>query len=297
MAVVLALCSALVYGTADYFGGHASRRMPAPAVTAMSQAFGLAALLMLLPALGDPIAPARDWAWGAAGGAAGAIGLICFYRALAEGVMSIVAPTTAVVSAAVPVAAGLLLGERPAAVALAGAGLAVVAIALVSGGTPVEKHPALGSARRSSSGGMGAVGAVPWLALVAGCGFGAMFVALDRVSDDSGLWPLVAARVVSIPIGVLLVVRMGRQRAWRFAWPHGSLAGLVVAAGVMDMTANVLYLLAVQRGLLAIVGAVAALYPVSTVVLAYVRDGERVSRGQVLGLGVAATSLVMVGLG
>ena len=60
MAVLLALCSAIVYGTADYFGGHASRRMPAAAVTAVSQACGLAALLVLLPVLGDPVAPTKS---------------------------------------------------------------------------------------------------------------------------------------------------------------------------------------------------------------------------------------------
>jgi len=279
VAILLALCSAGVYGIADYCGGHASRRWPSAAVTCLGQAVGLAALLVLLPILGDPAPPARDWAWGAAAGVAGVVGLVSFYRALAEGAMTVVAPTTAAVTATVPVIAGLALGERPGAIALAGIGLAVVAIILVSGAA--GGHP---QARPTPP-------AILALAVLAGAGFGALFVCLDRTSAGSGLWPFVPLRLVSIPIAFAIALRSRAQ--WR-GRPDPALLRLILLSGLLDMAATVLFLLANRRGLLAVVGVIAALYPVSTVVLAMARDGERVTRWQVVGLVVAATAIACV---
>ena len=132
MAVVLALASAVVYGAADFLGGLASRKASVFGVVALSQLVGLVALLALLPWLGGPV-DAADLAWGAAAGLAGATGLVVFFRALARGVMSVIAPVTAVTAAAVPVLVGLLGGEpdrrRGRRVGIA---LALVAVVLVS---------------------------------------------------------------------------------------------------------------------------------------------------------------------
>jgi len=283
VAVVLALWSAVVYGVADYCGGHATRRLPSPVVTCASQIGGLAALLCLLPILGDPLPPARDWGWGAAGGVAGVFALVSFYRALAEGAMTVVAPTTAVVSASVPVVVGLAQGERPSGLALTGVALALVAVALVGG---------VGS--RSSEPSRPTPPYVVGLAVLAGLGFGFVFVTLGRASDESGMWPLVSMRVVSIPLAFLLARRV-RQRVERPL--QRSTIVLTLVAGLLDMSANLLYLLATRHGLLTVVGVVAALYPASTVALAFVRDGERVGRIQVTGLLVAAGALVLVGMG
>src|SRR4051794_28790965 len=180
VAVVLALASALVYGSADFCGGLASRRAPAPAVVAGSQAAGLVLLLALLPWLGGA-ATSADYAWAAAAGAAGMLGLVLFYRALADGVMSVVAPVTALCAAAVPVLVGITLGARLGVLAATGIALALVAVVLVSA------EDGLASLRRVRSAGLG-------LPLAAGVGFGLFFVLLDRVSPDAGLTPLVAAR-------------------------------------------------------------------------------------------------------
>ena len=282
MAILLALCSAGVYGIADYCGGHASRRWPSAAVTFAGQAVGLVALLVLLPFLGDPVPPARDWAWGAAGGVAGVVGLVSFYRALADGAMTVVAPTTAAVSATVPVIAGLALGERPGTIALAGIGLAVLAIILVSGAG--GGHPQARPTPRATLA----------LAVLAGGGFGALFVCLDRTTDGSGLWPFVPLRLVLIPIAFAIALRSRAQ--WR-GRPDAALLRLILVSGLLDMAANVLFLLANRRGLLAVVGVIAALYPVSTVVLALVRDGERVTRSQIVGLLVAAAAITLVAAG
>ena len=131
MTIVLALASALVYGTADFLGGLASRRAAAIVVTFVSQCVGLLFLLVVLP-LARASFDAGDAAWGAAGGISGAAALVCFYWALAAGTMSVVAPLTAVISAVVPVITGLALGERPSPWALLGVGLALPAIALIA---------------------------------------------------------------------------------------------------------------------------------------------------------------------
>ena len=188
MAVLLALASAAVYGVADYCGGRATREASAFAVTAFGQAVSLALLLVILPVLGDPSPPLADWGWGAGAGIGGAIGLLAFYHALSKGSMSVVAPTTAVVSVSIPVAVGLALGERPGAVALIGIGVAIMAIVLVSGallGSAIPTPPRITA-----------------FAVLGGLGFGLIFVFFERTSDASGLWPLVAARLASIPLVV-----------------------------------------------------------------------------------------------
>lgn len=272
MVVLLALSSALVYGGADFCGGLASRRTGALAVVALSQLAGLLALLLLLPLLGG--APtAVDLLWGAAAGLAGAVGLAVFYRALADGVMSVVAPLTAVCAAAVPVLLGIALGERLAAPAVAGTALALVAVALVAaeGGLP-----SLETARKA--------GLLP--ALASGAAFGLFFVLLDQPRPTSGLWPLVGARLAS----VALVVVLARATRSPLAPPRAVLP-LAAVAGVLDMTANALFLLAAREGLLAVAGVLASLYPVSTVLLAQAVLHERLAAVQVAGL-VAATAAV-----
>jgi drug/metabolite transporter (DMT)-like permease len=278
VAVVLALASAVVYGAADFLGGLASRRTSVFGVVAMSQVVGLVALLALLPWLGGPVGVA-DLAWGGAAGLAGAAGLVVFFRALAGGVMSVIAPVTAVTAAAVPVLVGLLAGNRIGGWAAAGIALALTAVVLVSAEGGLR---ALRAARPASL--------TP--ALVAGAAFGLFFVLLDRTSQTSGLTPLVAARMASVAL-VVLVATAGRQslRVTRPALP------LVALSGVGDMSANGLFLLATQQeGQLAITGVLASLYPVSTVLLAQVLLRERLVGAQVAGLAAAVVAVVLITL-
>ncbi|MGY1745950.1 EamA family transporter [Blastococcus sp. SYSU D00695] len=276
MAVLLALASAVVYGTSDFLGGLASRRAPVLAVVAVSQAAGLAALLLLLPWVGGP-ATAADLAWGAAAGLAGATGLTIFFRTLAGGVMSVVAPTTAVTAAAVPVVVGLASGERVGPWATAGILLALVAIALVSA---EEGLGALRAARPAAL--------LP--ALAAGAAFGLFFALLDQTSADARLTPLVAARAAS----VLLVLAVAGATRGSVRPPRAALP-LVVASGVGDMTANALFLLATQApGQLAVIGVLSALYPVSTVVLAQTLLRERLVGAQAAGLAAAGVAIALI---
>ena len=278
MAVVLALSSAVVYGASDFLGGLASRRATVFGVVALSQLAGLVALVALLPWLGGPVTRA-DLGWGAAAGLVGATGLLVFFRALSRGVMSVVAPITAVTAAAVPVLAGLLGGNRIGPVAGAGILLALVAVVLVSA------EGGLGQLRSARPASLSAP-------LVAGTAFGCFFVLLDRTSADAGLTPLVAARLASFAL-VVVVALVGRRslRVGRTALPY------VLASGVGDMTANALFLLATQQdGQLAITGVLASLYPVSTVVLAQAVLRERLVSAQVAGLGAALTAVVLITL-
>ncbi len=262
-------------------------------VSLVGQSASLVLVLVVVFVMGTPVPNWHDWAWGGAAGVATAVALGAFYHALSHGAMTIVAPITAVTSAAIPVALGLVSGERPGAVALGGMALAVVAVALVSGAVG-ERHSATPPATLI-------------LAFVAGAGFAIIFVTLDRTSDNSGMWPLVAARFVSVVlVGAFVLASSRRSGARRddSASTAPEPLGLSVAvwrlallAGALDMTANVLYVLAVRRGLLSVVVVVAAMYPVSTVCLAFGLDRERVSRSQALGMALAVGALVLVSLG
>jgi drug/metabolite transporter (DMT)-like permease len=278
VAVVLALTSAAVYGAADFLGGLASRKTSVFGVVALSQVVGLAALLALLPWLGGPV-DGTDLAWGVAAGVAGASGLVLFFRTLARGVMSVIAPVTAVTSAAVPVLVGLLGGNRIGLWAAAGIALALAAVVLVSAEGGMS---ALRAARPASL--------AP--ALAAGTAFGFFFVLLDRTSEEAGVTPLVAARMASVALVVVLVLATRQSlRVTRRALP------LVALSGVGDMTANALFLLATQQeGQLAITGVLASLYPVSTVMLAQVLLRERLAGAQVAGLGTAVAAIVLITL-
>ena len=277
MAILLALGSALVYGVGDYCGGRASRQQASVVVAALGQMVSLALVLMAVLAMGTPVPSAGTWAWSAFAGVIGALGIAGLYHGFAHGEISVVAPTSAVVGAVVPLVAGLVLGERPSLLALVGIAIAITAVALVSG--------AIGTHQRRTP------PRIVMLAVGVGACFGLLFVALDRADSDSGVWPLVIARFASVPMLVALAgIRRVRPNGHR-----GSLQ-LALVAGVFDVGANALYLVAVRGGMLAIVAVVASLYPASTVALAFTIDRERLTKWQTIGLGAAALALVLVSL-
>lgn len=279
MSVVLALLGALTYGFADFAGGLASRRAPALAVLFVGQCAGL--VLVGVLALAVPARPdLASVLWGASAGVVGVLALLLFYRSLALGSMSVVAPLTAVLSAVVPVVAGLLLGERPSATALAGVLLAAGAVVLV--GAEGGRLPTLAQLR----------GPVVAGALGAGTGFGLLFVLLSRAADDTGFQPLLAARVASVALlGVVGLV--GR----RPLVPRGAPAALVLASGLGDVAANALFVLASRLGLLSVTGVLLALYPAGTVLLAVTVLHERLARVQLAGLLLAAGGVLLIALG
>lgn len=276
VGVILATLSAMVYGFADFCGGKATRRAATWTVTASSQLAGLVTVLLCLPFAWGDGPTLRAIGLGGVGGIAGAVGIMFLYHGLAHGTMSIVSPVTAVVAALVPVLFGVLaLGERPGALPLVGIGCALAAVALVSG---------------AGGGGRDAhvLRTVRW-AVLSGMGFGTFFIFLQRVGDDAGAWPLVGARPVSIALAALVAQR-SRQPVLvpRSAWP------LAVAAGALDMAANLLFIFAAARGDLAVIAVLASLYPVSTVALARVVDREVLRPVQAAGLVFAFAALALI---
>ena len=285
MAVLLGLLVAAAYGSADFFGGLSSKKASVSAVVVLSQAMGLPWLAVLVAVAGGE-ATSKVLLLGAAAGAVGGVGLTCLYRGLSIGRMSVVAPITAVGAAIVPVAWGLLQGERPGPLALAGVVLAIVAVGFISrtGDEVVDgSHASEPSDAR------------PYLllAVVAGIAFGCVFVLLAETGDDAGFWPLVAGRLTSITL-----LTIGGLAAKQSFAPGGRDAVLpIAAAGVLDLTANAIYLLAARRGLIALVAVLSSLYPASTVLLARIVLKERLLGLQVAGLGLAAAGVTLIAAG
>ena len=280
MVYFLALASAALYGAADFLGGLASRRASTIAIVLVSQAAGLVPLALLVFVL--PGAPSeQDFVWGAIAGLAGSVGVALLYRALAIGTMSIVAPTTAVCAVMLPVLVEALRGERLPPMTQGGIGLAVVAIVLVSQQDSLESAGG-GSTRRVIPPGIG-------LAFMSGVAIGLFFLALARTSAAAGLWPLFASRGLSMVIfGAIAAVGSQRLRL------DGKVLKIAVTCGVVDMLANALYLLSSRGGPLSVVVTLASLYPASTVVLARVVAGERLSRRQGIGVACALAAVVVI---
>lgn len=273
----------MLYGAADFLGGFASRRASTIVILVVAQAAGLLPLVLLLPFLpGTP--SSADLLWSAAAGLAGSAGVGLLYRALAIGTMSIVAPTTAVCAVVLPAAVGAAGGERLALVTWIGIALALVAIVLVSG--PGPKGPALRppghAVERTLAPGLA-------LALVSGVAIGLFFLALARTSAAAGVWPLVVARSVSVVL--FFAVALARSQSMRIP---GTVLRVALACGVLDMLANALYIVASRGGPLSVVVTLASLYPASTVVLARVVIGERLSRRQTAGVACALVAVALI---
>jgi drug/metabolite transporter (DMT)-like permease len=277
MTAVLALASALIIGGSDFTGGLASRRDSTFRVTAVAQICGGVTALVLAFVIGADDVAQVDIVGGAIAGASGTFSFICFYRALSIGVMSVVAPTTAVVGAAIPATVGFARGDDLSLTTGIGIGAALLAIVLVTRRRPLHDDDA--STYRLAL----------ILAITAGIGFSVFFLALAETNDEAGMWPLLIARLVSVPVVCAI--------AWRVTgriWPvDATTRRLAVATGVTEMIANGLLLIALRREL-AVASVFGSLYPVSTVLLAWVVLRERVSRTQLVGVGLAVGALVLV---
>lgn len=282
MAAALALLSSFLWGTADFLGGTASRRLDALRVVLASQAVALVGLVPLVLLLG-PEVTASTAATGVVAGLVGPAALLAFYRALALGTMGVVAPIAAL-GVVVPVAAGLLDGEDPSAAQLAGIAVAVVGVVLASG-------PELRGAGRG--------GTRPLvLALAAALGFGIVFVLLASGSDEGGTAEvalvLLAMRTTSVVLlGGLVLGRSGRAA---LAVPRQDLPVLAVI-GAFDVGANGTFAVASQSDLVSVVAVLASLYPAVTAVLAWRWHDERLRPLQLVGVGAALAGVVLLSAG
>jgi drug/metabolite transporter (DMT)-like permease len=275
----LALGSALLYGAGDFTGGLATRRAGVLPVVVVSQSSGLVLLLLFLPFLPQASPSGADLLWSVSAALTGGAGVALLYRALAVGRMAVVAPTTAVCAVAIPVLVAVLLGERPGLPAAAGILLGVGSIVLVSQQTA------------EGAGGHAPAGRLPpgiALALVSGVAIGLFFLSLARTSPQAGMWPILVSRAVSVTL--FGAAAAAGRRSLRL--PGVLLLALV--CGVVDMSANALYLLAARSGPLSVVVTLSSLYPASTVLLARVVLGERLNGRQITGVGCALAAIVLI---
>lgn len=277
MAIFLGLLVAASFGSGDFLGGSASRRTPTLVVLAVVQMCALAGAVVYALALGGTAAGA-DLGLGAAAGSLNVIALGCLYAGLATGRMGVVAPLTAVIAACIPVFWGLANGEDLGTVALVG-----VAVAIGAGGLIARERDEADEGSRWPALG---------LALVAGTFFGWSFVLYSETGHDSGAWPVLTGRTAATVL--VLVVVLVLRPSIRIGSPERSMA---VGAGILDVTATALLLVAIREGLVAVVAPVAALGPAFTVVWAWVVLREPVGRIQLLGIAAGIAGLVMIAAG
>lgn len=237
-------------------------------------------LAVLAAIVGGDVSPGAI-VWGALTGVSQGLGVWWFYAALGAGPISVVSPLTAVLVAALPIGVGLTLGERPGLIAVAGTGVALVAVVLVSREATDED---VRTHRFTKT--------VAWLTVGAGFGFGMNVVLIDQAPHEAGLWPLVFARVAATVLVVTVAAMSGELRV-----PTGVPLKLAVLAGVLDTGANVAMLLALQASLLSLSGVLMSLYPAATVLLAIVVLRERVTRWQGLGMVLALGAVAMIAAG
>ena len=234
--------------------------------------------LLLSPAVADT----ADLAWGAASGVAGAGGVLLLYKGLADGRMSVVAPLTGLVAAGLPVVASPFLGETPSTLALVGIVIALAAIALVSReGEPHGDDVTTAAMSRIAMVGVG---------IASGACFGLLFLLIDQASSEAGLWPVAANKLAAIVVvgGYGLFVARTGLRVGRAALPA------VVACAIAGTTAEILFLLSTQRGIVAIAAVLTSLYPASTVLLARFVLGERLRRDQLAGFALAGLAVTLI---
>ncbi|MGW7522526.1 EamA family transporter [Streptomyces sp. NPDC054783] len=276
IALLLALGSSLAYGCADFLGGLGARKAHVLRTVMVAAPASLAVELLLWPVLGASFS-AGALVWGAVSGVASAAALVLLYRTLAIGPMNVLSPVTALVSAALPVAVGLLQGEHLTITGLVGLSLALLAVVLVSAG-----HGA-GSARPSRTALLPAFGAGAAIAL--------QLIFLHQAPSGSGVAPLITGRAVSSAV-TLAAAGLLRRRLG----PERPAYGMSAAAGVLDSVANLLFLLAARSGALTVIAVITALYPAGTVLLARGVLAERIHRGRPVGLGSAAVAVGLLAL-
>jgi drug/metabolite transporter (DMT)-like permease len=276
--VVLALAASLSWGLADFGGGLSARRIQIVWVLVVSQLAGLV-LVGTMAIVTQPHTPtAHDLAWGVFAGACGVVGLAAFYRALAIGTMGVVGPISAT-GAVVPVVYGLARGERPATLQAVGIIVAVIGVRAASL-EPLAEGPG-----RKLAAGVG-------FSFIAALGFGGSLLGLNRISQAGVVWGTLTLRLTVVPI-VLVALLITQPSAAKLR----PLLPLLIATGLFDTGANLLYGASSRHGLISVVSVLGTLYPVVLVGLGYFLLHERISRPQLVGVALAVAGVALISAG
>lgn len=278
LSIFLGLLAALGWGAGDFTGGIASRKTGAYRTVFYGEVIGIFVLFFVIAIFSEPIPDLRSWMFAMLAGALGTLGLILLYHAMAVGVMSIAAPVSALLAAALPVVVGIFREGLPAWTTFIGFGFALFAVWMISQGeagvTNILAH--LADLK---------------LPLIAGIGFGSYFVFMhEATSTGSTIWPMVASRSGGL---ILITVYMLVTRSpWKVedasAWP------IITLNGILDISGNVFFILAGQMGRLDVAAVLSSLFPGATVVLAWIFLKERLSHNQWIGIAAALTAIVLM---
>lgn len=280
IAILLALGSAVAYGLSDFIGGVFSKRASPWAVALVGQSAGGVVMVgVSLVVAGDPVG--GDYGWALLAGVGNGLGTVFLYRGLSSGRMGVVAPVSGVGAALLPVAVGLISGERPAILVWLGILAAMPGIWLVA------REPAGEDVTGANPAGSGVLDGV-----LAGLGFGTLFASLAQIPESAGFAPLALNQLVA---AVVIVVAASLARA---AWvPRSRAAYAGAATGVLGATATGAFLLATQQGFLTVTAVLASLYPAFTVLLAATVLREHVHRWQAIGLVLCGAAVALVAAG
>ena len=268
----LSLSAAAVWGGGDFAGGIATRRANVFRVVAGAHACGLLLMLLLVWITAEPFPPRSTLLWGAVAGIAGAFGIAALYQALSIGRMGIVAPVASVITGVLPVVAGMFSEGMPDRIQLAGFVLALISIWLVARPDgEIDTHRGLG------------------LAVLAGVMFGLFLIVGKQAGHHGVFWPLVAARTVSTLLMLLIVGFSAADKR-----PLRPALVPILFSGILDTSANALFIAATQHGRLDVTAVLSSLYPASTVVLARIFLKERMSATQSAGIVGALISVALI---
>ncbi|MHB1135288.1 MAG: EamA family transporter [Coriobacteriia bacterium] len=276
--IALALSTSLLFGIGDFLGGVATRRDSAFAVTGTAHIVSIVLLVLVVLVMPSASPTAADLGFGALAGVAGVMGVLALYAALGVGRMSIVAPVSAALSAALPALFDFATGTTLSPITISGIVLALVAIVIVSIAPEDQLHEPVHQYRPRMALG---------LAILSGVGFSAGFIALSFTAPESGLTPILAARVVSITVAVVLALRFGGG----FPVDRSALTP-TIGAGITDVLANVTMLTAIRIGPLAVASVLGSLFPVVVVALARIFLKERLHAWQKFGVALAVAAVL-----
>ncbi len=274
-SILLGLLSSLSWGTGDFAGGMASRKTGASLAVLYGEIIGLAFLLIGVPFISEPFPDLTSLTYALIAGILGTVGLVLLYRAMDKGQMSIAAPVSALLAAALPVTVGVFTEGTPGLLTWGGFILAFSAVWLISrtkgGLKDILTH--LSDLR---------------LPLLAGIGFGSYFTLMHLASEKTVYWPIMIGRFSGS--AVFLIYMSLRGTSWkpvRAAWPF------LVANAFLDVLGNFFYVMAGQIGRLDVSAVLSSLFPGVTVLLAWLILKERISRKQVVGIALAFVAILL----
>jgi drug/metabolite transporter (DMT)-like permease len=293
LAVFLALAAAVGYGSSDFAAGLAARRASVIRVALLTEAVCVIVAGAVLPLTGAGQPDARAVAWGMVSGLAGVSGALALYRGFRHAAFSVAGPLSAVAAAGLSVLAGLLLGERPTALALTGIALALPAIVGVSVSARVpasgRASPESAAPERRAGAARSRVPAGVGYGLAAGVGFALLFIGLNQAGSGSGLWPVFFGQVTALAAVASLAAFTGDLRL-----PEARGGWLAAVAGLTGGPGTIFYFLATHHGLLAVAAVLSSLYPAVTIMLARMLAGERLTAVRLAGLSLAAASVALI---